>query len=144
LVEEIYHQLSKAYGKPDSKYLPKIFEMCLTKEEISILLSLPATPEEVGAKLNVEVPKVAKILRELFRKGFVVYKQVDDKLRYGLVSDLDAFILPDKRDFGKFGAEFLDLWKRFHDEESMPNFDPSEFKLAYARVIPVEKTIPMK
>jgi len=144
LVEEIYRQLSKAYGFPESKYLPKIFETCLTKEEVSVLLSLPAIPEEVATKVSVEVPKVAKILRELFKKGFVVYKQVDDKLRYGLVSDLVAFILPDKRDFEKFGEEFLDLWTRYLDEEYMPNFDTNEFKLAYARVIPVEKTIPMK
>ena len=144
MVEEIYRQLSKAYGFSESKYLPNIFEMCLTKEEVSVLLSLPATPEEVATKLSVEVPKVANILRELFKKGFVVYKQVDDKPRYGLVSDLIDSILPDKRDFEKFGDEFLDLWRRYLDEEFMPNFDTSEFKLAYARVIPVEKTIPMK
>jgi electron transport complex protein RnfB len=139
LVEEIYHQLSKAYGSPESRYLPKIFEICLTKEEAQILLSLPGTPEEVATKLSVEVTKVATILKELFNKGFVLYKLVDDKLRYGLNNDLWESILPDKRDFEKFGEEFLDLWKRYHDEEVMPSYETR-----YVRVIPIEKTIPMK
>jgi len=144
LVEEIYRQLSGAYGFPESKYLPEILEMCLTKEEVSVLLSLSGTPEEVAGKLSIAVSKVTVILKELFNKGFVLYKQVDSKFRYGLNKDLWESILPDKRDFEKFGGKFLDLWKRFHDEEYIPNFDTSEFKLAYARVIPVEKTIPMK
>ncbi|MGD8544128.1 MAG: 4Fe-4S binding protein [Candidatus Bathyarchaeota archaeon] len=144
MVEEIHHQLSKAYGFPGSKYLPKIFEMCLTKEEVSVLLSLPATPEEVATKLGVGVPKAAKILRELFKKGFAAYKQVDDRLRYGLITRVNESIVPDKRDFEKFGGEFLDLWKHHVDEERLPNLEPSELKLAYGRVIPVEKTIPMK
>ena len=139
MVEEIYHQLSKAYGSPESKYLPKIFEMCLTKEEASVLLSLPRTPEEVAAKLSAEVPKIAVILKELFNKGFVFYKRVDSKFRYGLNNDLWTSILPDKRDFEKFGEEFLDLWQRYHDEEVMPSYDAD-----YVRVIPIEKTIPMK
>jgi len=143
LVEEIYHQLSKAYGSPESKYLPKIFEICLTKEEASVLLSLPGTPEEVATKLSVEVPNVAAILKELFNKGFVLYKLVGDKLRYGLNNDLWESILPDKRDFEKFGEEFLDLWNRYHDGEMMASSD-NQYTENYTRVIPVEKTIPMK
>ena len=139
MVEEIYHQLSKAYGSPESRYLPKIFEMCLTKEEASVLLSLPGTPEEVAAKLNADVPKVAAILKELFNKGFVLYKLVDNKPRYGLNNDLWSSVLPDKRDFEKFGEEFLDLWNRYHDEEVVPSRGTHE-----VRVIPIEKTIPMK
>lgn len=139
MAEKIYHQLSKAYGSPESKYLPKIFEICLTKEEVSVLLSLPGTPEEVATKLSAEVPKVAAILKELFNKGFVLYKRVDDKLRYGLNNDLWDSILPDKRDFEKFGEEFLDLWNRYHDEELVPSYSTH-----YVRVIPIEKTIPMK
>ena len=139
MVKEIYHQLSKAYGSPESKYLPKIFEMCLTKEEASVLLSLPGTPEEVAAKSTAEVSKVVTILKKLFNMGFVLYKLVDDKPTYGLNSSLWDSILPDKRDFEKFGEEFLDLWKRYHDEEVVPSYDTR-----YVRVIPVEKTIPMK
>ncbi len=139
MVEEIYLRLSKAYGSPESKYLPKIFEKCLTQEEASVLLSLPGTPEEVAAKLSVEAPRVAKILKELFNRGFVLYKLVDDKLRYGLNSDLWSFILPDRRDFEKLGEEFLDLWNRYHDEELVSSYDTQE-----VRVIPVEKTISMK
>ena len=143
MVEEIYYQLSSAYGKSDSKYLPKIFEMCLTKEEASVLLSLPGTPEEVAAKLGVEVQKVAETLKDLFNKGFVLYKRVDDRLRYGLNTDLWESILPDKRDFEKFGEEFLDLWISYHDEEMMASPE-KQYTESYTRIIPVEKTIPMK
>jgi len=119
--------------------LPKIFEMCLTKEEVQILLSLPGTPEEVAGKLNVEISKITAILKELFNKGFVFYKHVDNKFRYGLNNDLWTSILPDKRDFEKFGEAFLDLWQHYHDEEVMPSYETG-----YVRVIPIEKTIPMK
>ncbi len=139
MVEETYHQLSKAYGSPESRYLPKIFEICLTKEEVSVLLSLPGIPEEVAAKLSAEIPKVAAILKELFNKGFVLYKRVDDKLRYGLNNDLWSSVLPDKRDFEKFGEEVLDLWNRYHNEELVSSYGTRE-----VRVIPVEKTISMK
>ncbi|RLI42514.1 hypothetical protein DRO69_10290 [Candidatus Bathyarchaeota archaeon] len=139
MVEEIYHQLSKAYGSPESKYLPKILEIYLTKEEASVLLSLPGTPEEVAAKLSAEVPKVATILKELFNKGFVLYKRVDNKPRYGLNNDLWSSVLPDKKDFKKLSEEVLDLWTRYHDEELVPSYSTR-----YVRVIPVEKTISMK
>ena len=106
MVEEIYHQLSKAYGSPESRYLPKIFEICLTKEEVSVFLSLLATPKKVGVKLSGEVPRVAKILKELFRKDFVVYKRVDDKLRYGLINDLFSLFPSDKRARAHMRAQY--------------------------------------
>ena len=97
LVEEIDHQLPEAYGLPEPKYLPKTLETCLTKEEISVLLSLPATPEEVCVKLSGDIPTVAKIFKELFRKDFVVYKRVDSKLRCVLINGLFNLALPDRR-----------------------------------------------
>jgi len=146
LVEEIYYQLSKAFLEGfESKYMPRILEMCLTKEEAIILLSLPGTPEEVAAKLGKNVSHVATILKGLFDKGFVFYKLVDDKLRYGLNNDLESSILPDKRDFDKLGEKWLDLWDRCYEEELIhfrwygaPTGEPQ------MRIIPVEKTIQMK
>jgi len=69
-MKSIYRRLSGAYGYPESKYLPKILEMCLTEQEALIPLSLPGTPEEVAEKLRVDVSSAQSILRELFNKVF--------------------------------------------------------------------------
>ncbi|UCC33519.1 MAG: 4Fe-4S binding protein [Candidatus Bathyarchaeota archaeon] len=143
MAEAMYHELAKAYGSPNSKYLPRIFEICLSKTDAAVLLSLPGTPDEIAPKVSVEAVKVAEILKDLFNKGFVLYKPVDDKLRYGLNGDLWDSILPDRRDFEKFGEEFLDLWRSYHEEKMMVSPD-EQYSENYTRVIPVEKTIPMK
>ena len=55
-MKNLYRQLSKAYGLPESKYLPKILEKCLTKQEALVLLTLAGTPEVVAEALGMKVP----------------------------------------------------------------------------------------
>lgn len=146
MVEEIYVQLSKAFLEGfESKYMPRILEMCLSREEAKIFLSLPGTPEEVAAKLGKNVSRVAAILKEMFDKGFVLYRLVENKRRYGLVNDLLFDIFYDRRNFENLGEEWFDLWDRCYEEELIhfqwygaPTGEPQ------VRIIPVEKTIPMK
>ena len=136
-MESIYRRLSKAYGFPESKYLPKILEMCLTDQEALVLLSLPGTVEEVAEKLHVEVPSVQSILRGLFNKGFIFYDLMEGKRKYALISPLmDAIMVSKWSD--QFGKEFFDLWNRMSDEEISHDFDEEGQE---ARVIPIQKTI---
>jgi NAD-dependent dihydropyrimidine dehydrogenase PreA subunit len=136
-MEGIYRRLSKVYEFPESKYLPKILEMCLTDQEALVLLSLPGTVEEVTKKLRVEVPSVQSILSGLFNKGFIVYDLMEGKRKYALISlPMDAIMVSKWSD--QFGKEFFDLWNCMYDEEISHHFDEEGQE---ARVIPIEKTI---
>jgi len=140
MMEDIYHWLSEAYGFPESKYLSKIFQKCLTEQEALILIALPGTREEVAGKLRVDVPSVQSILAELFNKGFAFYDLVEGKRRYALMRNWvemrDALVVGKEVD--RFGKETLDLLAAMYDEEVSPAYDVggSEF-----RVIPVLETI---
>lgn len=139
-MEDIYHRLSEAYGFPESKYLSKICQKCLTEQEALILLALPGTAEEVAGKLRMDISSVQSTLVELFNKGFAFYDPVEGKRRYALMSNWvelrDALVTGKHVD--RFGNETLDLLAAMYDEEVSPAFDVegSEF-----RVIPVHETI---
>ena len=68
MMEYIYHRLSEAYGFPESKYLSKIFQKCLTEREASLLLSLPGSAKDIAGKFRMDASNVQPILGELFQK----------------------------------------------------------------------------
>jgi len=136
-MEDIYHRLSEAYGFPESRYLPRILEKCLTEREASLLLSLPGTPEEVAGKLRMDASSVQSTLVELFNKGFAFYDPVEGKRRYALITNLrDAMAINNRVD--QVGEEFFVLWARMYDEEVSRDFDVEGSE---ARVIPVHEAI---
>jgi ferredoxin len=137
MTKDIYHRLSEAYGFPESRYLPRILEKCLTEREASLLLSLPGTPEEVAGKLRMDASSVQSTLVELFNKGFAFYDPVEGKRRYALVTNLrDAMVINNWVD--QFGEEFFVMWARMYDEEVSRDFDVEGSE---ARVIPVHEAI---
>jgi len=136
-MENAYRRLSEAYGYAGSKYLPKIFEMCLSKQEAQFLLSLPGTVAEVATKSQIELPGAELLLRELFNKGFIFYDSIEGERRYALIKDLLTAIGISKWS-DQFGKEFFDLCDRMVDEELSPGFDLEGYAF---RVIPVQKTI---
>jgi len=136
-MEDIYHRLSEAYGFPESKYLSKICQKCLTEQEALILLALPGTAEEVAGKLRMDASSVQSILGELFQKGFIFYDLVEGKRRYALITNLrDAMAVNNRVD--QVGEEFFVLWARMYDEEVSRDFDVEGSE---ARVIPVHEAI---
>jgi len=137
MTEDIYHRLSEAYGFPESKYLPRILEKCLTEREASLLLSLPGTAEDIAGKLRMDASSVQSILGELFEKGFIFYDLVEGKRRYALITNLrDAMAVNNRVD--QVGEEFFVLWARMYDEEVSRDFDVEGSE---ARVIPVHEAI---
>jgi len=137
MTEDIYYRLSEAYGFPESRYLPRILEKCLTGREASLLLALPGTAEDIADKLCMDIPCVQSILGELFQKGFIFYDLVEDKRKYTLITNLrDAIAVNDRVE--QFGEEFFDLWVRMYDEEVSRDFDVEGYE---ARVIPVHEAI---
>jgi ferredoxin len=139
-MENIYHRLSEAYGLPESRYLPRILEKCLTEREASLLLSLPGTAENIAGKLRIDESSVQPILGELFQKGFIFYDLVEGKRRYALMSNWvelrDALVTGKHVD--QFGNETLDLLAAMYDEAVSPAFDVEGSEW---RVIPVHETI---
>jgi len=135
--QNIYQRLSKAYEYPDSKYLSKILEICLTEQKASLLLSLPGTAEDMAEKLHMRVSSVQPILRELFNKGFIFYDLTKGKRKYALVNNLPTAITINKW-CDQFGKEFFDLCDRMADEEDSLEFEEEGYE---SRVIPVERTI---
>ena len=136
-MESVYRRLSKAYGFPKSKYLPKIFGMCLTEQEASFLLSLPGTTEEIAGKLRIEVSNVQPILGELLNKGFIYYDFMEGKRKYTLIDPVMSAIMVGKWS-DQFGKEFFDLCDRMFEEEISHDFDVEGCE---ARVAPVHKAI---
>ena len=136
-MENAYRRLSKAYGYPESKYLPKILEMCLSKQEAQFLLSLPGTVAEVATKSHIEPPGAELFLRELFNKGFILYDSIEGERRYALSKEL-LTSLTINRWFDQFGKEFFDLCDHKADEEDSLGFDLEGYEV---RVIPVQKAI---
>ena len=137
MTKDIYHRLSEAYGFPESKYLSKICQKCLTEQEALILLALPGTAEEVAGKLRMDISSVQSTLVELFNKGFAFYDPVEGKRRYALITNLrDAMAVNNRVD--QVGEEFFVLWARMYDEEVSCDFDVEGSE---ARVIPVHEAI---
>ena len=136
-MENAYRRLSKAYGYPESKYLPKILEICLSKQEAQLLLSLPGTVEEVAIESHIELPGAELLLRELFNKGFIFYGSIEGARRYALVNSLLTSITINRWS-DQFGKGFFDLCDRMADEEESLAFEEEGYE---SRVIPVQKAI---
>lgn len=136
-MENAYRRLSKAYGYLGSKYLPKILEICLSKQEAQLLLSLPGTVEEVAIESHIELPGAELFLRELFNKGFIFYGSIEGARRYALVTNLLTSITINRWS-DQLGKGFFDLCDRMVDEEDSLEFEEEGYE---SRVIPVQKAI---
>ncbi|MBT7086997.1 MAG: 4Fe-4S binding protein [Desulfobacterales bacterium] len=144
MVEELYHELTKAIGAGDSKIIPKIFEGLCTPVEARFLLSAspPRTAEELAAGTGLSIEKVEDMISSLFQRGLLFKSRKPDGIRYYRVRHImqfhDATILSD--DISK---DILDLWKE-HTKKELPEFFwtmKNATGRAPGRVIPIHHTI---
>ena len=68
---DAYAVLCQRLGFPDSKWLRKLLEHLMTPEQSRIAVELPAPPEEIATKLNMEEATVKRELDRLYRRGVV-------------------------------------------------------------------------
>ena len=147
---DAYSRLSKAYLEGlESAFLPEILEMFLTEPEARFLLALPGTVDEVARELGEERASVAEALEVFFRRGFVLRKDSAKGVVYALVNDLLDFLLHDKLVFNGLSDaglkdHFLNLCDKLFEDELSQHATLSRIAVPQARVIPVEKTVPMK
>ncbi len=138
----LYQQLSEAIGAPDSKVIPKIFEMIANEEEAKVLMaaSPPATVEELSQKTGIPIDTVAGMMEPLFLKGLIFKSSKGDKYyRVRMLLQFhDATILwPDAPD------EFFALWREYHHTEFLNDHRKIESILprSAVRVIPVNQSV---
>ena len=150
MTSDVYSRLSKAYmDGMESAFLPEILELFLSESEARFLLSLPGTVDDVASKLREERAAATQALEDFYKRGFVLRKESADGTVYALVNDLLDFLLHDKLVFDRLSDaglkdHFLDLCDELFEKELSQHPRWAELTVPQARVIPVEKIIPMK
>ncbi|MCA1959442.1 MAG: 4Fe-4S binding protein [Desulfomonile sp.] len=140
-----YVELATRIGLGQSERIPKLFAMLADSTEADILLSLPADPASVAARVGRPQAEVESMLQTLFVKGLVFPSGKTDQKTFRMCRDIvqfhDATILwPDAP------RAFLDLWQEFMEVEWLEvarmvnKITPRPF----TRVIPVGVTVPGK
>ena len=137
--ESMYKQLAESIGVGDSTIVPEIFKMLADENDAKILLAAapPATVEEISEKTGIPADDVKKRINPLFKKG-LIYRSSKPGPRYYRVRNLlqfhDASILA-------IGAPpgFMDMWKKYHEEEFGEHQKRIEDALprSVVRVVPV-------
>ncbi|HDP96896.1 MAG TPA: 4Fe-4S dicluster domain-containing protein, partial [Euryarchaeota archaeon] len=130
------------------KYLPDIFRMCLSGADVDLLLLLPGKTTELAESAGEDLQAIRDRLETLFRIGFVVRRMEGEDRYYDLVNDLEPSILPGNEIFKRIDQsqqeDFLDLWDRCFEEELVGSDGLTGADEPQLRVIPIERTIPMK
>lgn len=142
--ESMYQQLSESIGVVGSKILPKLFEMLADENEAKVLLAAapPATVDEISEKTGIPAGDVEQMIDPLFKKGLIYRSSKPGTPRYYRVRRLlqfhDASILA-------IGAppDFLDMWKKYHEEEFGDHQKDIENALSrpVVRVVPVNLAV---
>lgn len=140
--KDVFQKLSEKIMIPDSKLIPELFQMLVTKEEGEILLSLPGTAAHVAAQFGADENDMAKKLQEFFIMGLVFKSKKPEGTKYRLCRDVaqfhDATIL-----WPKATREYLDKWQYFMEDEwpEYSKLTESLIPKPFTRIIPVEKAI---
>jgi len=140
----MYDELAEAIGVQGSKILPKLFEMLATEDEARVLLAAsPAkSVAELATKTGLAADAIEKMMDPLFKKGLIYKSSKPGAPRYYRVRSLlqfhDATILA----IGA-PADFIDMWKRYHEEEFHEHQKQIEQALPRpaVRVIPVNSAV---
>jgi len=151
-LSSIYRELSSHFNYPKSDILPKILEKLATYEEAKILLVLPSTQERIAERTKMPVTRVSEIFKDLFMRGIIVPQSIESgKQGYALCGNLldsTLFWIGAKKARGESLSsdelEVIDLWEKLHEDflrQKPPTENPPP---PIARVIPVNKAIPLE
>ncbi len=137
---EVYIRLAERYDDVTKfRTLPYILQMMVTEERAGILLELPGTIEEIAQKLDKDRSEVREVLETSFKRGLLIRtKLAGEGYEYALVDSYIDAIMCDKRN-NELGEEFLELWRRFSEEDRSRAPTPSEQPIS--RIIPIQKTV---
>ncbi len=136
-----YDVLSEKLGWPGSKRFRRVMEILLTPPEAEVAALLPATADEIAAKLGMSKEQVEAHTRRGYLKGAIFPTSKGYFLARSMGQLKDA-CLTDRRWDKELGPQFFAAWEDFMEQEGYPKrlqqpaagAAPSEGGL---RVIPV-------
>jgi len=145
--QNLYREMSKMLGAPESRIIPKIIEMIADEKEIRVLhVAFPAaTVAELSDKTGIPQEEVKSMVKTMFFKGLLFTSKKEGEPRYYRVKTVPQF--HDSSVLWKGASrEFLDLWKEYTDKEWREFGKVVEAFLPKPpiRVIPVGATIESK
>ena len=140
-----YRELAEELGYADSARFRRVLERLMTEEQARLVVSLPASPEELAQKLNTDVETVKKLSRDLYKKGVIVPRDFEtlEGMRF-----IRSMVFLHDRMLAIGGLEsavpgISDLWDEFLETEFFPDTAEGYAKAERPneRVLPYYKTI---
>lgn len=112
----IYKELAGRIGMPDSLFVPKMLAMLTNEEQAIILKQLPARSiEEIATKLNLDLERLEKNIRELYEKGLVFYRQKGGLRHFYSITELKDATPSNPKYDSILREDFFDLWDEWFD-----------------------------
>lgn len=112
-----YADLQKILGHPDSTRLRRLLEYLMTEEQARLITLLPASPEELAIKMNIDIDTITGLLHDLHGKGAIVHKNFDPRQSFIPIS---TYFYPDNWFITSYSRsslpEFYGLYRDFFKE----------------------------
>jgi len=139
--KEVYIALAQKSGHADSEVLLNILARSMTPEEAAILLDLPASPEVLAEKFNLEEKKVTEKIDELMRRGLVVPSRRGARFPNNLAFLHEAMLSSDP---ALIPPDLPDLWKSLYHSFWWKEIGDAlnGLEIPTLRVIPAQKAVP--
>ncbi len=141
---DAYKVLAERLGWVGSKRFHQILQFLMTPKQAQIVALLPASFEEMGSKLELDIKETRKEIDILFRKGVVIPKNFHtlEGARFARTTmqlhDATQADQNTEKIYGERAAKLWDLWEDFCQNEYYP-------KMAHyyeERMVPSERVIP--
>jgi NAD-dependent dihydropyrimidine dehydrogenase PreA subunit len=125
-----------------SKYLPMLFDIITTENDLAIMSVLPGNSKKVAQELKISEYRAADGLKDIYFRGLIWIKEntlSEPVYCFGDIGLLMDSILFD-RNYKKYGDSFYDLWQKYLNEEHIQMYQAEKG----FRVLPVEASITKK
>ncbi|MDY6904381.1 MAG: 4Fe-4S binding protein [Thermodesulfobacteriota bacterium] len=137
-----YAKFAERMMQPDSVYIPKILQSMITDRQAEMLMSLPATADQMADKFDISEKEAQADLSDMYRKGLTFRKKKDGIVLWRppmhIAQFHDATIV-----WPEATEEFYEFW-RLYMEEEWPKLAPglaTVLPRPFTRVVPVGKSI---
>ena len=144
--KDAYSILMEKHAYPNSERYRRILEYLITPQQAKIVVELPAPPEELSSKLQMDVETINKELDDLYRKGVVFPRNFQTREGYRFARQVmqlhDASQSSIKTDPVK-ERKLFELWEDFCHSEWYPDMAQMMgiMEAPLTRVIPAYRAI---
>lgn len=145
--EELYRQLAKKLTDQDpvikgieSKWLPRIYKLVATPDQVRVMLELPMPAEEIAQKLSVDKKFVDDTLQDQLEKGVLIPSSSREGVWYNMRSTSqfhDATLPTRKYEDEEWWKDYEDAWGALADSETDPRqkFITRDMKTPRIRIV---------